>query len=697
VQLWGTRLPDIFLSYNREDQAVARRFAEALQAEGFDVWWDVGLKSGDAYDVVTEKALRDSKAVVVLWSPRSVASHWVRSEASIGQEHKCLVPVKIEACELPVMFRLMQTADLSTWKGDRSNPTWTAFVSDVRGVVEQDGVARVAKPGVAKAKPAMSRRKMMLVGGASAVAVVGGASVVLWPKGAAKAAGSTLAVLPFDNLSADPANAFLADGIAEEVLNGLQRVKGLRVIARTSSFALREAKLDAQGIGTKLGADVLVQGSVRQAAKDVRVAAQLVDAKTGEQLWSETFQKTVDDLFALQDEVTAKLVAELPRALGVGRLTAPAARAPVDPETFRNLIEVRELQLKSSNLRQVGRVDEADALYVRINSILESELRKNPDNGDVLAIRAGYLIARSNPLLAIGTPSEDMRTAQKMLERILAVDPDNVEANVLQGELFSRFDYRWREAEELMLRALSVNPNSASAYTQLGYHVSKVGRAVESVVQAEMGLKLDPESSFRRSAVARLLPAAGRLKEAIAKFRELAFGGEINIVGARDLFYTYMDQRDIAGMDEVVARLLPVQEKLRLDILLGRMQTVTEGMKGRPDAHRRMAADFFANTRPDQMWQNQALWFISAEAAAMGDIDRALDSFEQCIKYQMLYQAQWFPYGVAVPEALAKHPRWMAMWTADPRLKELCDLRLEALKRRQMVGRLPDGAMVTSI
>lgn len=676
---------------------MARRFAEALKKEGFDVWWDVGLKSGDAYDVVTEKALREAKCVVVLWSPRSVASHWVRSEASIGQEHKCLAPVKIEACELPVMFRLMQTADLSNWKGDRSDPAWAAFVGDVRRFVEQDGVARVAKPVAAPAKTAMSRRKVMLVGGASAVAVVGGASIVLWPKGAAKAAGSTLAVLPFDNLSADPANAFLADGIAEEVLNGLQRVKGLRVIARTSSFALREAKLDAQGIGAKLGADVLVQGSVRQAAKNVRVAAQLVDAKTGEQLWSETFQKTVDDLFALQDEVTAKLVAELPRALGVGRLTAPAARPPVDPETFRNLLEVRELQLRSSNLRQVGRVDESEAMYVRIKSILEAELRKNPNNGEVLAIQAGFLIGRSNPLLAIGTPSEDMKTAQKMLERILADDPDNVQACVLQAELFSRFEYRWREAEELILRALSVNPNFADAYTQLGYHLSKVGRAVESVVQAETGLKLDPESSYRRSAVARLLPAAGRMKEAIAKFRELAFGGEINVVGARDLFYTYMDQRDIAGMDEVVARLLPVKEKLRLDILLARLQAVTEGMKGRPEAHRRLAAEFFANTRPDQMWQNQALWFVSVEAAAMGDIDRALDGFEECIKFQMLYQAQWFPYGYAVPEALAKHPRWMALWTADPKLKELCDLRLGALKRRQMVGRLPDGAMVSPV
>ena len=105
-------MPDIFLSYNREDQAKARLFADAFASEGFDVWWDTTLRAGEAYDEVTEKALREAGAVVVLWSKKSVASRWVRAEATIANRQKTLVPAMIEACDRPIMFELTQTAEL---------------------------------------------------------------------------------------------------------------------------------------------------------------------------------------------------------------------------------------------------------------------------------------------------------------------------------------------------------------------------------------------------------------------------------------------------------------------------------------------------------------------------------------------------------------------------------------------------------
>jgi TolB-like protein len=690
-------LPDIFLSYNREDRARAKVFAEAFRAEGFDVWWDVGLQSGDAYDEVTEGALRASKAVVVLWSARSVQSRWVKSEATLADKAKKLAPAMIEACERPIMFELVQTADLISWKGDRGDARWTAFVADVRRLVEADGVRRPDAAPLPAAKARPSRRRVVLIGAAAGTVGVAAAGAALWPKGPARKAGeATLAVMPFDNLSLEPGNAFMADGLAEEILNGLQRVKGLRVIARTSSFALREETLTAQEIGTRLGADVLIQGSVRQSGKDLRVTAQIIDAKSGEQRYSETFPQTVDNLFALQDAVTAAVVRELPKVVGVARLAAPVvARPPVDPETFRNMLEANDLWSRAANLRQVGRQDEADALFAQIKGILEAELRKDPENGDALTMQASLMITRANPLFAVGTPRQDLQTCKAILARVLANDPYNVEACTLQAEIFSRFDYRWQEAEELLLRALSVNSNSANTYTQLGYHYAKVGRAVEAVPQAEIGYKLDPQSVFRRSSVARVLPAAGRADEGIAIFRDIAFAGETNIIGARDLFYALMERGDTAGMTDVARRLEPMRHLIGIDDFIKRMLAVREGMQGRPEQHREIAAAFFARTTADQLWQNQTLWFLTVEAAAMGDIDRALDGFELCIRYETLYQPQWAPYGAPVPEALAKHPRWMAIWTADPRLKELCDLRLEALERRQFQGRLPDGTMVT--
>lgn len=110
-------MTDIFLSYNREDQARAKLFAEAFEGQGFKVWWDVGLRTGEAYDEVTETALRTAKAVVVLWSKKSVQSRWVRAEATLADRNKTLVPCMIEPCERPIMFELTQTAELGHWDG----------------------------------------------------------------------------------------------------------------------------------------------------------------------------------------------------------------------------------------------------------------------------------------------------------------------------------------------------------------------------------------------------------------------------------------------------------------------------------------------------------------------------------------------------------------------------------------------------
>ena len=143
-------MSDIFLSYNREDSDTARRFAEGLEREGFSVWWDQTLRSGEAYDEVTEAALKAAKAVVVLWSPRSVVSRWVRAEATIADRNKTLVPVMIEACERPIMFELTQTAELGHWTGDSGDPAWRGFLADLQRFVGHEAPApQIAAPQTA--------------------------------------------------------------------------------------------------------------------------------------------------------------------------------------------------------------------------------------------------------------------------------------------------------------------------------------------------------------------------------------------------------------------------------------------------------------------------------------------------------------------------------------------------------------------
>ena len=126
---------DIFLSYARTDRSRARIFAECLVEEGFNVWWDASLHSGETFDEVIERNLREAKAVVVLWSKASVASRWVRAEATLADRRNKLAPAIIEPCDRPIIFELTHAAELSDWTGEMTDVRWQTFVSDLRRLV----------------------------------------------------------------------------------------------------------------------------------------------------------------------------------------------------------------------------------------------------------------------------------------------------------------------------------------------------------------------------------------------------------------------------------------------------------------------------------------------------------------------------------------------------------------------------------
>jgi hypothetical protein len=153
--------PDIFISYNRDDHPAARQFATCFADEGFSVWWDNALHSGETFDEVIEKQLKESKAVVVLWSPRSVASRWVRAEATLADRRNKLCPAIIEACDRPIAFELTHTADLSHWAGDASDPRWQTFILDLHRLVQRgrDAEAQAEAPQAAPPQgPATAKR-----------------------------------------------------------------------------------------------------------------------------------------------------------------------------------------------------------------------------------------------------------------------------------------------------------------------------------------------------------------------------------------------------------------------------------------------------------------------------------------------------------------------------------------------------------
>jgi hypothetical protein len=143
---------DVFLSYSSADREAARRFADRLGQEGLTVWWDAALRAGETFDEVIENALKAAKSVIVLWSPRSVTSRWVRAEATLADRRNKLVPVIIEQCDRPIIFELTHTTDLSKWDGSTSDPSWRTMIKDLGRLVDLPS-ANAAAPLVA-ARPA---------------------------------------------------------------------------------------------------------------------------------------------------------------------------------------------------------------------------------------------------------------------------------------------------------------------------------------------------------------------------------------------------------------------------------------------------------------------------------------------------------------------------------------------------------------
>lgn len=290
-------MSQIFLSYNREDQATARLFAEAFQRAGLDVWWDVTLRSGEAYDEVTENALRRASAVVVLWSPRSVVSRWVRSEATLADRNKTLVPAMIAPCERPIMFELTQTAELAHWSGADSDPVWQAFLADVQRFVAA-GAASAGNAAIPLAP--------------SLTSALAPAPPPARPRRGKHGEVPSLAVLPFANRSGLPEDEVFSLGMVEDIIDALSQGVNLRVITSSATARFRTGAIpDLTAMARDLGVRYVMEGNVRRAGQMLRVTAQLVEAESGAVLWTQRFERPVSELADLQEDLVVEVSAHL--------------------------------------------------------------------------------------------------------------------------------------------------------------------------------------------------------------------------------------------------------------------------------------------------------------------------------------------------------------------------------------------------
>lgn len=513
-------MSDIFLSYSRDDQATARRFAEGFERAGLTVWWDQTLSPGEAYDKVTERALEEAKAVVVLWSKKSVDSRWVRAEATQANSSGTLVPAMIEPCKRPIMFELTHTADLSHWNGDPDDKAWQSYVTGVRRLVEKDG----SRPAMAPLIPKPDRPRQgktaalvvaLLLAAAGAWALTHfhrepGAQAAASKPGQAPATTNaatgqevTLAVLPFANLSSDPEQEFFSDGLTEEILNQLAQIQALRVTGRTSSFSFKGKNEDLRVIGEKLGVANLLEGSIRKDGNQLRITAQLINSKDGAHLWSQTYDRELKSVFAIQEEIAKDVAKALSIKLDVGDMTR-AQGGTSNLEAYEKFLRAQTLQRKwGADVYEAAQLcREAIAL-------------------DPAFWRAWFGLRSALGTIRVLFPDRAAEANKEMREvRAHLVDaaPDSWAKQVmLAGDYFEQ--RKWVETEAAMKAAIAGMPASeVDGRMIIGLLQFSTGQVKESLANFERAVRIDPLTTGPSGLLQGALRVDGRIAEAQAEY-----------------------------------------------------------------------------------------------------------------------------------------------------------------------------------
>ncbi len=352
------------------------------------------------------------------------------------------------------------------------------------------------------------------VAGSVLVVVRGRAPSAATPAPVTRAAASvdnaSIAVLPFEDVSPKHDQEYFADGLTEELQNALAQVPALRVAARTSSFAFKGKGLEADSIGRALRVAHLLEGSVRTDGARVRIGTQLVDTRTGYQLWSQRYDRELRDVFAVQGEIAQAIVDTLRLALGGASETrpapAPAASQTSDPRA--HTLMLRGVYLARLNKRE----DVAEAVRV-----LRQAVERDPGYARAHA-ELGGAYQRAAYVRAID-PDEGYRLAEAEARQALALDSTDFRAHELLGRIadFRHRDYRAAEAH--FARALQGNPSDAPTHSHRAWMLMRLNRVDEALAEGRKAVELDPVSGGMISNLAAVQYYAGRFGEAVASWQ----------------------------------------------------------------------------------------------------------------------------------------------------------------------------------
>ena len=461
----------VFLSYASQDAAAALRIADALRSAGIEVWLDQSeLRGGDAWDRHIHDRIRECRLFIALISANTEARdegyfrrEWklaVERTHDMSERKTFLVPVVIDntpqrGASVPEKFRDAH------WTHLPGGETPAGFTGHIARLLSQEPGRNLQADAVLQEPTAAPGQK----GSSSRI------DEHLPPR--------SIAVLPFTNLSSDREQEYFSDGLTEELINHLAQVKGLRVLARTSSFAFKGKNEDLRVIGQKLAVGCIVEGSVRKAGNRLRITAQLINCSDGYHLWSGTFDRELEDVFAIQNDISRAVANALGTALGI-------ADEPQSGGT-RN-IDAYERYLRANSLsRLLG-----PAELQRAIQLYREALALDPDFARAwsgLAYAIAFTLTFAPHLAAQLAP--ELRLAA---ERAIAIAPDHWDSQVVLGLLLlGRRD--WNASLQAFEKSVELAPASeSSARFWVGLLLLDLGRTREALVQYRAAITIDPLS-----------------------------------------------------------------------------------------------------------------------------------------------------------------------------------------------------------
>jgi TolB-like protein/tetratricopeptide (TPR) repeat protein len=453
---------------------------------------------------------------------------------------------------------------------------------------------------------------------------------------------ASIAVLPFVNRSASADDEYFSDGLADELINVLAKIRGLRVVARTSSFQFKGTKDDIATIGQRLNVATVLEGSVRKAGNRIRVAVQLVQVSDSSHLWSETYDRTLEDIFAVQDDIAQSVVRELrttllgeaPDSDASGQARAEVAQAAMgrgsDPEAHRLYLLGRHFLDRGSRedvttgiayLKQALEIDPAFALgWAELSRAFAREAG------------AGWV-----------PPSEAYARAREAVQRALSLKPDLGEAHAGLARIRLYQDWDWRDVEASARRALELAPGSAPVLRVAAVVAEVLGHADECVALNRRALELDPLNAAAWNNIALPLIETGRLAEAEQAYRRSLELGPRRDGPHASLAYLLLAQGRLE--EALVMALQEPEEAMRLQAL-----SIVHHRRGEAKESDEALRELSANHAENFAFQ------VAEAHAARGEADAAFDWLERA--YQERDAGLSFLRISSHLPALHGDPRW---------------------------------------